>query len=454
MLSLNVRLLVTASIVLASFLGIASWVLDNAFRETAETALQQRMQGQVYALIAASDVLENGTLVMPEGLPEARFSTASSGLYAQVTSNQGEVQWRSHSSVGLEIPYITGLGRGVGQFQRVTTPTGIDLYTYSFGLDWETNGGVSSFTYSVAESLDSYKAQVRRFRRSLGGWLAGLALVLLAVQALILRWGLSPLRRVAEDLTAIESGKATHLDGVYPKELQGLTNNLNALIRSEREHLDRYRHSLSDLAHSLKTPLAVVRAETDKAEIPDGPRQLLSEQVERMRQIVDYQLQRASTSGRLTLTAPVPVAESVQRVINTVAKVYVDKGVEWKNLVPQDLHFPGDKDDLLEILGNLIENAFKWCHSRVTVTGERRSQGRNAAVRDLVIVIEDDGPGIPEDKIRAVLQRGVRADERVDGQGIGLAVVREIIQVYHGRLELLHSKMGGAKVIVSLPTQR
>lgn len=453
MLSLNVRLLFTASIVLASFLGIASWILDNAFRETAETAMQQRMQGQIYALIAASDVLENGMLVMPEVLPEARFSTASSGLYAQVMANPGTIQWRSHSSVGLDIPYITGLGRGVGQFQRVTTLSGIDLYTYSFGLAWEMKDRVSSFTYSVAESLDSYKAQVRRFRRSLGGWLAGLALVLLAVQAVILRWGLSPLRRVEDDLTAIENGKATHLDGVYPKELQGLTNNLNALIRSEREHLDRYRHSLSDLAHSLKTPLAVVRAETEKAVIPDGPRQLLSEQVERMRQIVDYQLQRASTSGRLTLTTPVPVAESVQRVINTVVKVYADKTVDWKNEVPKDLLFPGDKDDLLEILGNLIENAFKWCHSRVTVTGERRSQGRST-VRDLVVVIEDDGPGIPDDKIRAVLQRGVRADERVDGQGIGLAVVREIIQVYHGRLELLHSKMGGAKVVVSLPTQR
>jgi two-component system sensor histidine kinase PhoQ len=214
------------------------------------------------------------------------------------------------------------LGRGVGQFQRETTLSGNDLYTYSFGLAWEMKSGVSAFTYSVAESLESYKEQVRRFRRSLGGWLAGLALVLLAVQAMILRWGLNPLRRVADDLTAIENGKATHLDGVYPKELQGLTNNLNALIRSEREHLDRYRHSLSDLAHSLKTPLAVVRAETEKAVIPDGPRQLLSEQVERMRQIVDYQLQRASTSGRLTLTTPVPVAESVQRVINTVVKVY------------------------------------------------------------------------------------------------------------------------------------
>lgn len=453
MVSLNVRLLFTASIVLAGFLGIASWVLDKAFRETAETAIQQRMQGQIHALIAASDVRDDGTLVMPEVLPEARFSTASSGLYGQVTSNSGEIRWRSHSSVGLDIPYITGLERGVGQFQRVTTRSGIDLYTYSFGLAWEMQDKVSAFTYSIAESLDSYKEQVRRFRRSLGGWLAGLALVLLAVQALILRWGLNPLRRVADDLSAIENGKATHLDGEYPKELHGLTNNLNALIRSEREHLDRYRHSLSDLAHSLKTPLAVVRAETEKSIIPEGPRLILSEQVERMRQIVDYQLQRASMSGRLTLTTPVPVAESAQRVLNTVVKVYADKAVTWRNEIPKDLFFPGDKDDLLEILGNLIENAFKWCSTRVLVTGERRNQ-TTSAVRDLLIIVEDDGPGIPEDKIRAVLQRGVRADERVDGQGIGLAVVRDITQIYHGRLELMRSKMGGAKVVVSLPTKR
>ncbi|TPW17098.1 MAG: two-component system OmpR family sensor histidine kinase PhoQ, partial [Halothiobacillaceae bacterium] len=247
----------------------------------------------------------------------------------------------------------------------------------------------------------------------------------------------------AEDLRAIERGEATQLEGTYPNELNGLTSNLNALIRSEREQLNRYRNSLSDLAHSLKTPLAILQNEIDSRH--PTQQSTLVEQVERMSQLVDYQLQRAASAGRTTLAAPLVIEPLVKRVVASLDKVYADKALRITLAVDAALTFQGDKSDLLEIFGNLLDNAYKWAKQQVTikVTCDTLNEGKLAR---LTVTIEDDGPGIPEEKARLVLQRGGRADEQVGGHGIGLAVVRDIVQLYDGQLEIAKSTLGGARV--------
>lgn len=447
--SLAGRLLLVASVVLTGFLGLTGWALDRAYYDSAEAALKERLEANIYALIAGSDVNTKGIMSFPESLAEPRFANAGSGRYAQIASHDGKQLWRSASAVGMEIPYPTKLGRGSSQFELVTLPTGARLFTFNMGLAWEVRRKEIGFTFSVAESVDAFNAQLGSFRQSLWSGLGGATLLLLLVQSIILRWGLRPLRRVAEDLRAIEQGKATHLEGRYPRELQGMTRNLNALLRSEREHLDRYRHTLSDLAHSLKTPLAVLQGEVEAPRSAEALRETLAEQVARMRQIVDYQLQKAATAGRTTLAAPIPVAETVERLVASLLKVYAEKNVACKVVVPHDVVFAGDKGDLMELLGNLLDNAFKYCGAKVHISArqERAKDGRVL----MHLSIEDDGAGIPDDKQRAVLARGVRADERVTGQGIGLAVVRDIVDLYQGKLLLNRSeRLGGARVTVSL----
>ncbi len=449
MISLNTRLLLAASLVLAAFLGSTGLILDRAFRDSAETALRDRLQTNIYALLAAADLDTRGQLHLPDALPEARFSTPGSGLYAEVDHDNGTRIWRSPSALGLQIPFITKLPAGERRFITLALSNHTVLSALSFGVAWETSAGaVQNYTFSVAENLDGLNAQVQRFRHSLWAWLGGVALVLLAVQGSILRWSLAPLRRVTADLAEIEAGRRTELIGHYPRELRGLTDNLNALIRHERSHLERYRHTLDDLAHSLKTPLAVLRGTLGGNAVDPAFQRNVQEQVDRMSQIVQYQLQRAATSGRTTLTAPIAVAAAAQKVVSSLDKVYAGKNIKCKVRIDDKVFFHGDEGDLLELLGNLLDNAYKWCYETVAISAQALINTSHAG---LVLNVEDDGPGIPLEMAQIVLQRGMRMDSTTPGQGIGLAVVQDIVRIYGGTLEIGTSQLGGAHLTVRLP---
>ncbi len=444
MRSLQARLLLGAAVALTAFLGITGFALDEAFRSSAEAALRERLQAQVYALLAAADVGLDGIMHVPVMLPEARFQRPGSGLYARVIDAAGRTAWRSSSALGQEVPFQGAVAPGAQRFEQVQTANGSALYELDFGVSWDTGVGTpAAYTFSVAEDLQGLHAQVTRFRRSLWGWFGAVALVLLAVQGSVLRWSLAPLRGVERDLAAIEAGAHAQLHGVYPRELQGLTSALNALLQRERSQLARYRDALADLAHSLKTPLAVLRGSVQEPRPPAQLADTVQEQVERMGQIVDYQLQRAATSGRTTLMAPVHLAPLVERVVRALGKVYADKQVECTVAVDAGVVFPGDEGDLLELLGNVIDNAFKWCRHRVQVT-VRPAAGPGP--RALELEVQDDGPGVPPDQARRVLERGMRADAAVSGHGIGLAVAQEIARAYQGSLDIATGSLGGARV--------
>jgi two-component system sensor histidine kinase PhoQ len=447
--SLHSRLLLVASLVLAGFLGATGLALDKAFRVSAKAAMKDRLQSHIYALLAAADEDENGRMTPPRELPEPRFSKPDSGLYAVITSHDGEPLWHSTSLTGHNIDMTEQQPPGKRHFSRLVR-SDMQLYALAFGAAWEDYAGTEAlYTFTVAEDTTVFQSEIDSFRSTLWRWLGGMALVLLLAQGVILRWGLRPLRTVTADLQQIEKGRADRLDGHYPRELTGLTSSLNSLIEHSKAVQIRYRNSLDDLAHSLKTPLAILQSSAlDSSADPDASHTLVREQVERMDEIINHQLQRAAVSGRTTLAKPVPVGKVVERLVRSLDKVYREKQVTVNLELDPSATFTGDEADLTEILGNLLENAYKYCRRKVRVQVRTDQHGDGVAIS-----IEDDGPGIAAEQVGTVLQRGKRMDESVPGQGLGLSMAYEIITVYGGQLAIADSPLGGALLRISFNDQ-
>ena len=437
MRSLHSRLLLAASLVLAGFLGATGLALDTAFRNSAEAAMQERLQTYIYTLLAAADEDSNGRMIPPQALPEPRFSKPDSGLYAVIAEHDGETRWQSESLTGRDIPNTYRQQPGRHYFSEQTL-NDLQLHTLAFGVAWEDYAGDEAlYTFTVAEDRAGFQAEVDSFRSTLWRWLGGMALVLLLAQGAILRWGLRPLRTVTSDLQAIQQGHSDRLEGQYPRELSGLTSSLNTLIDHSKSVQARYRNSLDDLAHSLKTPLAILQSGESSAGDVQAEQSLIREQVERMDDIISHQLQRAAVSGRATLAKPVALDKVVNRLVRTLDKVYREKNITVERNLDPASSFIGDEADLTELLGTLLENAYKYCQQTVRVSAHSLDAG-------IEILIEDDGPGIAPEQVLAILQRGTRMDESVPGQGIGLSMANEIIAVYGGRLEFAASDLGGA----------
>lgn len=444
-LSLQARLLLAALLVLLAFIGLTGLALDKAFRESAESALQNRLQGYLFALLAAVDVDATGRPRFSRSLPEARFTRPGSGLYARVIREDGKARLRSPSLLGLRLPPPPAMPLATFRYQR------LDLdarphYQLSYAIRWELDEQRSvRFTFQVIEDMQAYDQQINQYRRSLWSWLAGAALLLLLVQAVILRWGLQPLRKVTQDLERIEKGEAEQLAGEYPQELQQLTDRINDLLQHTRLQLARYRDALGNLAHSLKTPLAILNNTLSLRQVEPALRQEAGEQLQRIQQIIDYQLQRAATAGQTTLQAAVEIAPLARQVIGALRKVFADKDLEIEIAIADDLACHCDRGDLMEVLGNLLENACKWARHAVRIRARRADDGM------IVLRIEDDGPGIPTEVRERVRRRGERADAGTPGHGLGLAMVQEIVLLYGGQLHIDRSELGGAAIEVRLP---
>ena len=434
--SLAARVGWSAAVVLAVFIVLTALALERAFSDSAHAAMRERLLAQLYLVMAATEVAADGTPLLPAPLNEPRLNLPDSGLYARITAADGALLWRSPSALAVTLPAADGSGRE--QFGRVGL-AGAEFFHVGLRIDWETDSGSVPLRYSVFEHPAAFDEQMQRYRRSLWGWLAAMAVLLLLALAAALAWGLRPLRTVAAELRHIEAGRQQALERSYPREIRRLSDNINTLLQHERAQQRRYQHALADLAHSLKTPLAILRG------INAGSQgALLEEQVLRMDDIVQHQLQRAATAGPPTLAAAVPLAPLVQRLLAALRKVYADKAIVLHCAVADELQFRGAEGDLMELLGNLLDNACKWCRREVRVSAQRQPGV-------LLLRVEDDGPGIAAADAEQAVQRGRRLDEATPGHGIGLALVRDIVTAYGGTLEIGRSAWGGAAIHVTLP---
>lgn len=453
-LSLQARQLLAASLGLVAFLGLTGYALDRAFTEAALNSQRERLENFAKAYLNGAEALRSGAIVMPQIPPDPRFDRPGSGLYAGMVGPT--LRWESASSLGRILPPPESSAPGVGRFDGpliATESSGSPLavYRYSLTTIWETGRGDLELTMALYEDASYVAGQVGVFRKTLWAWLGGAAFLLLVVQALALRWSLRPVAGVERALADVQQGTVARLTDEHPRELQPLTDSINALIDSERRNLEQVRRTLGDLAHSLKTPLAVLQSLLDAGVSPAELRTEVRAQVQRMNDIVGYQLSRAARSGHVLFAAPLKVEGTAEEIVLGLEKIYAAKGVLCEFDMDAAARFHGELGDLQELLGNLLENAFKWAERRVVLqVGVLPAPlGKRAGI---VISVEDDGPGIPDDQIERLLQRGVRGDERVQGHGIGLSIVQDIVAAYQGALTVEHSQdLGGARFIARFP---
>ncbi|WP_223521473.1 ATP-binding protein [Pseudomonas sp. GL-B-19] len=443
--SLRVRLMLAATLLAVLFMLALLPAMQGAFSLALQDSIEQRLASDVTTLISAARV-ENNTLLMPAQLPDERFNLTDSRLLGYIFDREGHLVWRSKAAGAELINYTPRYdGRG-NEFARIREANGQEFFVYD--VEVKLLGGKSAaFSIVALQPVREYEATLEGLRENLYLGFGAALLVLLALLWIGLTWGLQALRRLSQELDEIESGARESLSEQHPRELLRLTGSLNRLLHSEREQRSRYRDSLDDLAHSLKTPLTVLQGVSeDMAQRPQDRDQawVLQTQIERMSQQISYQLQRASLRKSGLVRHQVRLQPVLQSLCDTLDKVYRDKHVRVAFDLPPQCYVPIEQGALLEMMGNLLENAYRLCLSEVRISVRETLNG-------VELCVEDDGPGVPMDQRARILERGERLDRQHPGQGIGLAVVKDIIESYGAKLTLEDSPMGGAAFRIHFP---
>ena len=302
-------------------------------------------------------------------------------------------------------------------------------WTLSFALLFDMGERSMPLTIHIVQDQKLLDAPVQSFRNTLARWFIGIAAVLLLVMLLAYYWTTQPLSALDHEIRQVEGGHQQQLNGHYPAELRTLKEDVNLLLSSQNRQKQRYRHHLSDLAHALKTPVAVLNTSA-LAQQPE-----LREQIDRITAMIEHQLKRASSSGQDVWQKQIPVMPVIEKLQSALLKIYRDKNVQLSIDVPANTMFRGDETDLMEMLGNLLDNAFKACQHQVRV---------KVSQKPFAIRVEDDGPGVPAGKTRELLQRGTRLDTYKEGHGVGLSIVHELCSSYSGEVTIDRSDLGGA----------
>lgn len=419
---------------------LTGFVLDKGFRTNVEKAQRENLRTQIYALLATAELDDAEYLKLPMQNMEPRLNIAESTLHARVITTGNKIVWQSESMVNTQIPFPDKYKVGEFSFSDISN-TDESFTAVSFAAIWLTVEGEDTYVFQVAENKNVFDSQISLFRKSLWGWLAGVSLILIIVQMLILRWGLKPLRQIADDLLNIKNGTTKNLTASYPKEITPLTQNINQLLESSQQQLTRYRDALGNMAHSLKTPIAVLQGVMDSA--TEEQKETAFEQIQTINNIIDYQLQRAATAGRMQLRSSILLRPVLDKIIHSLHKVHHDKTISIKITMPDNLKVMIDQGDLYELLGNLLENAFKWCETQILISA---SSVNNKSQ----IIIEDDGPGINTEEEERILLRGQRADQKTPGHGLGLAMVHDMLLLYEGSIKITRGNLTGAKIIIEI----
>jgi two-component system sensor histidine kinase PhoQ len=414
--------------------------MHGAFSLALQDSIEKRLASDVTTLISAAHI-EDERLHMPAQLPDERFDLADGRLLGYIYDRDGHLVWRSKDTLGENINYVPRYDGHGNEFARIREANGQEYFVYDVEVKL-LGGQNAAFSIVALQPVNEYELTLNTLRKHLYLAFGGALLILLSLLWFGLTWGLKALRRLSRELDEIESGSRESLSDHHPRELLRLTGSLNRLLQSERQQRSRYRDSLDDLAHSLKTPLAVLQGVSEDMHPADrGQAWVLQTQIERMSQQIGYHLQRASLRRSGLVRHQVSLRPVLQSLCDTLDKVYRDKQVRVAFDLPQQCLLPMEHGALLEMMGNLLENAYRLCIGEVRISVNKTLTG-------LALCVEDNGPGVPVDQRTKILERGERLDQQHSGQGIGLAVVKDIIDSYGAKLTLHDSPMGGAAFLI------
>lgn len=448
--SLTFRVIALSTIWAVLALVVIFTLITTLYRQASERGFDSLLSAHLFNLIGSVGVSEQGVLTGAPDLGDLRFSEPQSGWYWSVEPASKELtgNLRSSSMIKaipspsvLEVPFDS-------EFQRKYLAEGLDgeevqVFESEFVLDAKNR--IARFRVMGNET--ELEQEISAFQRRLLTYLSLFGFGMIAINAIAILYGLQPLRRVRNALAMVRQGTAQRLGGRFPAEIEPLANETNALIENNKRIVERSRTQVGNLAHSLKTPLAVLLNEGRALGGDKG--KLITEQATSMQQQVEYYLQRARMAAqRDSVVYRTPVKPLVQRMVRVMEKL--NPKIDLRLTLPQEeVIFAGEREDLEEVLGNLLENAMKWAKSVVAVTvGLVADEEGNASLFE--ISIEDDGPGIPEGKAREALKRGKRLDESKPGTGLGLAIVADLVNEYGGKLALERATLGGLKAGIVL----
>jgi len=444
--SLRARLVIGAFIWITVGVSAAGIFISALFRQHATELTDSEMHGHLDELASLIDVNPQGEPELYRTLSDPRFSQMGSGYSWQV-SRDGMRLIKSTSAATDDLPIPSDRLLN-GEMKKLTVPSGnANLIVYE--TLFSPVSGSAPLRLQVNVDSGIIDRILRTFNISLAISLGLLAVALSTAAALQVVFGLQPMARLARALRAIRSGKETHLPRTFPLEVQPVVDDLNSLIDVNGQMVVRARAQAGNLAHALKTPLAVLADEADLLE-QRGQReaaQIILQQCQRMQRQIDYQIARARAAASRSVpgvNAPLPPA--VANIVSAMQRLYAVKNIEFDLTIAPDCIAMCDPMDLNEMLANLIDNACKWSTKRVAIRG---SVDRTA--NQAVIAVEDDGPGLPLESREMVFQIGQRLDERVPGSGLGLPIVRDLAQLYGGEIRLEDSILGGLRAVLRLP---
>jgi signal transduction histidine kinase len=449
--SLAFRLIVAASLWSALALLVAGFILVSLYRQNAEKAFDDRMAVYLRTLIGDIARDPSDTLTSVGNLGEPRFEALYSGWYWQVRQPNGGAIVASSPSLFSDILDVTKATGTATSSDGITSGALVGPSRQALRVEDQTvtfaPGRV--FEVTVAGDAGVLRQQIARFGTSVATTLAIFGIGLILATTIQIRWGLRPLDRVRRGLADLRSGKQTRFEEGLPAEIEPLVTELNALLQSNQEIIDRARTQVGNLAHALKTPLSVIVNEARASREPIGAK--VAEQAEIMRQQVNHHLDRARIAAQVNVIgATTEVGPAVIRLARVMNRIHSERGIAVAAIGGETARFRGEQQDFEEIIGNLVDNACKWARHRVSIATEYTAPNGENHGR-LAIMIDDDGPGLTADQMAEVTGRGKRLDETKPGSGLGLSIVSDLVSLYRGTFELARSPLGGLRAAVELP---
>jgi signal transduction histidine kinase len=439
--SIAVRLVVASLFWISGALLVGNFVLSALFRGYVEDAFDDRLEDFQESLIGSADLDADGRVVLKRAPAEPRFDRPYSGWYWQIADQKGPLL-RSRSLWDEVLPTHRVAGPGAMESSVANGPGGQSIRVMERYVALP--GSAAIFQFAVAADTSEIARELHLFDQTLAWSLVSLGIGLVAAIFIQVHYGLKPMRHLRAQLSSIRSGRSTRLSGSFPIEVSPLIEDLNALLEHNSAMIDRARTHVGDLAHAVKTPLSVLAAEADSETGPSP--EVMKQEIAKIRRQVDHHLARAQAAASArslgVRTSVLPVVEAVKRALE---RILPEKKVDIAISCPDATAFRGQREDLEEIIGNLVENGCKWARSEVRI-GVSNSSGR------VVLTVDDDGPGLDPAQRAAALERGTRLDETAPGSGLGLAIVRDIVAAYDGKFHLEESPIGGLRATVALPS--